>query len=755
MNDLDVDTRSDVYSLGVLLYELLTGSTPFDSQALKDAGYDEMRRIIREDEPPKPSARISTLAAEALSTVSGKRSHDPRRLSDSLRGELDWIVLRAMEKDRTRRYESASDLAADIERYLNDEPVQACPPSWVYRTRKLVRRHKVALTTTAVVAAALLIGTGVSAWQAVEANRSRQIADESAERETAAREEADTQRERADAQREAAERQKKQAEKNLQTAIDAMDDMYRLATQWLASDTAATAIQRQFLMRAEQFYGRIVADPETYRLSADRLAEIHKRIGLLNLKTRKYRQAATSFSAAIAIQEKLLKTDPDDLDVRTRLASNLNAAGVTHGRLGQHNKAQSSYRASARHYRRLLDQQPAEAKHRDGIARSQQNLAGLFMDQNRLAEAEQLVRAARRHYSAVARRLPTLDEDVNHLKASGLLAGLLRRQQKYAEATKVATAALGRCENLLMFDGDSRGGREVQVNLHGELAEILIAQEKYAPAEPHLRRQLHVLVNLMAARRDPFTFVGDLFERKDPDLAGKKEPRRWGEWAKIKLQLARVLRKTGQQRQAELTLGPALSITIYLSRGYPDVLKYRVGEANARAEAALLLADRWPAESRGYLLEAARAWRKAAQDFEGAADYRRGLWGEQADAAWFVATFHEFDFTDPARQQAIDTAIGELPRKTDVLVRRAQALYYSGYQNWKSSVESFQLVVKWRDGGDAFDRFHLAIGLAKTGEPEEARQWFNRGVEWMEQNKGREDEELVRLQGEAEQAIGH
>ena len=152
--------------------------------------------------------------------------------------------------------------------------------------------------------------------------------------------------------------------------------------------------------------------------------------------------------------------------------------------------------------------------------------------------------------------------------------------------------------------------------------------------------------------------------------------------------------------------------------------------------------------------EAARAWRKAAQDFEGATRYKSGLWGEQADAAWFVATFPEFDFTDPARQQAIDTAIAELPRKTNVLVGRAQALYSSGYQNWKSSVTRFRHVVKWRDGGDAFDRFHLAIGLAKTGEREEARQWFSRGVEWMEQNKGREDEELVRLQGEAEQAIG-
>jgi serine/threonine-protein kinase len=144
-SSLDVDTRSDVYSLGVLLYELLTGTTPFDRETLKQAGYDEMRRIIREDEPPRPSTRLNTLAAAVLSTVADKRGAEPRELSSQLRGELDWIVMKALEKDRDRRYESASALAADVQRYLADEPVQACPPSTAYRLRKLIRRHKVGL----------------------------------------------------------------------------------------------------------------------------------------------------------------------------------------------------------------------------------------------------------------------------------------------------------------------------------------------------------------------------------------------------------------------------------------------------------------------------------------------------------------------------------------------------------------------------------------------------------------------------------
>src|SRR5262249_25663333 len=143
ISGLDVDTRTDVYALGVLLYELLTGTTPFDKERLRAAGYDEMRRIIREEEPPRPSTRISTLG-QAATTGSTHRQGDPWQLSRMLRGELDWIVMKALEKDRNRRYETASALAADVQRYLHDEPVQACPPSAWYRFRKFVRRNKAA-----------------------------------------------------------------------------------------------------------------------------------------------------------------------------------------------------------------------------------------------------------------------------------------------------------------------------------------------------------------------------------------------------------------------------------------------------------------------------------------------------------------------------------------------------------------------------------------------------------------------------------
>ncbi len=169
LNQLDIDTRSDVYSLGVLLYELVTGSTPFSQKRLQEAAFDEMLRIIREEEPPKPSTRLSS--TEGLPSIAANRGLEPVKLNQTVQGELDWIVMKALEKDRARRYETASGFAADVRRYLDDEAVQACPPSAGYRFRKFARRNKWALTTIALVGVILILGTLISTWQAVRATR--------------------------------------------------------------------------------------------------------------------------------------------------------------------------------------------------------------------------------------------------------------------------------------------------------------------------------------------------------------------------------------------------------------------------------------------------------------------------------------------------------------------------------------------------------------------------------------------------------
>src|SRR4029079_8614596 len=165
MSGLDIDTRANIYSLGVLLYELLVGQTPFDAKEMMQGGLDALRQIIREREPLRPSTKLNTLQGDARTTAGKRRQTEVGKLVHQLQGDLDWIVMKCLEKDRTRRYDTANGLAADIQRHMNNEPVVARPPSAAYKLQKAWQRNKLFITAGGVVAVALVAGIGISIWQ--------------------------------------------------------------------------------------------------------------------------------------------------------------------------------------------------------------------------------------------------------------------------------------------------------------------------------------------------------------------------------------------------------------------------------------------------------------------------------------------------------------------------------------------------------------------------------------------------------------
>lgn len=198
MSGLDVDTRSDIYSLGVLLYEILTGQTPFDSKELVKSGMDEMRKTLREREPQPPSTLLTSLGNTKLALVAAQHHSEPPRLISSVRGDLDWIVMKALEKERTRRYETANGLAMDVQRFLNSEPIVARPPSRIYKFQKLVRRNWVVFAAIAAVTTALLFGLGMSTWLFLQEREARNRAVAAEQQENRLRQESDRLRQEAE-----------------------------------------------------------------------------------------------------------------------------------------------------------------------------------------------------------------------------------------------------------------------------------------------------------------------------------------------------------------------------------------------------------------------------------------------------------------------------------------------------------------------------------------------------------------------------
>ena len=371
VNALDVDTRSDVYSLGVLLYELLTGTTPFDSKRFATAAYDEIRRIIKEEEPPKPSTRLSTMGA-SLSQVSGRRKMEPAQLSALLKGDLDWIVMKALEKDRTRRYETANGLAADVLRHLASEPVLAAPPSRSYRLRKFARKHRVGVAAAALMLAALLVAFAGTTWGWYTARRS-------AESERLAR---------LDAQKHQA-----RAERREEQAIDAVKRFGDAVAgePELKNNPALEALRKRLLKEPLAFFkdlrDRLQADEDTRPESLKRLAEAGFKLGELTGEIGDKRDALIALGESLAIYRELAEADPSSAEIWGRLAATHVSIGLLLAATGEPAGALRSYESAQAIYRKLADANPAVAEFQDRLADNDNNIGPVLRKTGKLAEA--------------------------------------------------------------------------------------------------------------------------------------------------------------------------------------------------------------------------------------------------------------------------------------------------------------------------------------------------------------------------------
>jgi eukaryotic-like serine/threonine-protein kinase len=455
LNNLDVDTRSDIYSLGVLLYELLTGTTPLEKKRLKEAAWDEVRRIIREEEPPRPSKRLSSTIT--LPSLAAGRQTDPARLTKLVRGELDWIVMKSLEKDRARRYETANGFGMDIQRYLAGEPVLAVPPSASYRLRKFARKHRAALTTAAAIT--LLLGAGVMAVVAVQVRANRDLAAKNAEL--------------------ADEQAKVQARFELAQKAIAMFHT-GVSEDVLLKNEQFKELRTKLLKQAANFYADLekLLAGQTDAKSRQALAAAYFQLGELTYKIGDKQEALAVHRKALALRRELAAAEGADGETRLDLARSLRAEGLMLFYTGDPTGALRAWEEQ-RDIATALEAQSATDAVRAVLAQSHNAIGYLLAEEGKSAEAHQAHQKALAIRQKLADANPAVPGYQNDLAATHCNMGhVLSDAGKPEEALTALRKALAIWQKLADANPAVAEFQDVLAMTQGNLASVLVQSGK-------------------------------------------------------------------------------------------------------------------------------------------------------------------------------------------------------------------------------------------------------------------------------------